>query len=72
MSILYTLLEQARAARAKLEEQQAQAASLYAGAKDVLIVRIRKLETAVVNGDEEATATLLRLDRKIREMRGDA
>lgn len=69
MSILYTLLEQARAARAKLEEQQAAHASLYAGAKDVLIARIRKLEMAEAAGDEEAAATLLRLDRKIREMR---
>jgi len=72
MSVLYTLLEQARATRARLEAEQTQAVSLFAGAREMLTARIGKLEAAAEEGDSEALATLVRLDQRLKTMREGA
>lgn len=69
MSTLYTLLEQARAARIKLEQEQSQQTALYGGCKELLAARLeRRIAAYQETGDEQGLADFLaRFEQKARE-----
>lgn len=70
MSTLYTLLEQARAARVKLEQEQAIQISHYAGAKELFIARFeRRIAAHQEAGDELGLSQFLaHVDQAVKKV----